>query len=215
MIKVYKSNKAPTSLATQAKYDGDDVKALLAQDQYNKCYICERKRTTDFEIEHLHSQQNYPDEKYNWENLLFACSYCNGRKLSLFDDIINPLQEVVEEKIVQKINYTDRKADFTPTLQGEVVQQTIRLLGRIFNGSDRSRKFREERFFEEFLSRMNIFQAAINDYLASPSKETRQVIRELLSIEEEFLGFKYWIIKENSALLAEFSSDIIWNKNSK
>ena len=130
----------------------------------------------------------------------------------MFDDIINPLQEVVEEKIVQKINYTDRKADFTPTLQGEVVQQTIRLLRRIFNGSDRSRKFREERFFEEFLSRMNIFQAAINDYLASPSKETRQVIRELLSIEEEFLGFKYWIIKENSALLAEFSSDIIWNK---
>ena len=130
----------------------------------------------------------------------------------MFDDIINPLQEVVEEKIVQKINYTDRKADFTPTLQGEVVQQTIRLLRGIFNGSDRSRKFREERFFEEFLSRMNIFQAAINDYLASPSKETRQVIRELLSIEEEFLGFKYWIIKENSALLAEFSSDIIWNK---
>lgn len=212
MIKVHKSITPPTSLVSKTKYDGEDVKALLAKDQYDKCYICERIQTTDFEIEHLHSQQNYPYEKYKWENLLFACSYCNSRKLSLFDNIINPLQEAVEENIAQRLNYTDKKAEFDTVVHNESIQQTIELLSRIFNGKEAMRKFKEERFFEEFLSRMNTFQTAIRDYLDTPTLDTQQVIRELLSIEEEFLGFKYWIIKDNPILLAEFSADIVWNK---
>ena len=74
------------------------------------------------------------------------------------------------------------------------------------------RDFKEERFFEEFLSKMNKFEQAVNDYLSTPTPETKQVIKELLSIKEEFLGFKYWVIKNNSTLSAEFSNDIIWNK---
>ena len=210
MIQLQKTTTAPASLANKKRYDDDDVKDLLAEDQYNKCYICERQRTTDFQIEHLHSQEHYPNERYNWDNLFFACSYCNTKKSSHFDNIVNPTKEAIEEKIVQTLNYN--KADFTTNDTSETIQQTIELLNRIFNGKNRMRDFKEERFFEEFLRKMNKFKQAINDYLSTPTPETKQVIKELLSIKEEFLGFKYWIIKNNPTLFREFSNNIIWNK---
>ena len=210
MIQLQKTTTAPASLANKKRYDGDDVKDLLAKDHYDKCYICERQRTTDFQIEHLHSQEHYPNERYNWENLFFVCSYCNGRKSSSFDGIANPTKEAIEEKIVQTLNYD--KADFATNDTSEAIQQTIVLLNRIFNWKNSIRKVKEERFFEEYLSKMNNFEKAVNDYLSAPTSETKQVIRELLSIKEEFLGFKYWIIKGNPTLLAEFSDDIVWNK---
>jgi len=132
MIQLQKTTTAPASLAAKTRYDGDDVKALLAQDHYNKCYICERKLTTDFQVEHLHSQEHYPDEKYNWDNLFFVCSYCNGRKSANFDGIANPTKEAIEEKIVQTLNYD--KADFATDDTSEAIQQTIVLLNNIFNG---------------------------------------------------------------------------------
>lgn len=212
MIQLQKTTTAPASLANKDKYYGEDVIDLLAKDHYDKCYICERQLTTDFQVEHLHSQKHYPDEKYNWENLFFVCSYCNGKKSANFDGIVNPTKEAIEEKIVQKLNYRDNKADFIRNDTSKAIEQTIILLKRIFNGKNAIRKVREEKFFKEFISKMNNFEKAINDYLSTPTSEAKEVIRELLSIEQEFLGFKYWIIKNNPALFREFSNNIIWNK---
>ena len=212
MILLQKTTTAPASLANKDKYYGEDVIDLLAKDHYDKCYICERQLTTDFQVEHLHSQKHYPDEKYNWENLFFVCSYCNGKKSANFDGIVNPTKEAIEEKIVQKLNYRDNKADFIRNDTSKAIEQTIILLKRIFNGKNAIRKVREEKFFKEFISKMNNFEKAINDYLSAPTSETKEVVRELLSIEQEFLGFKYWIIKNNPTLFREFSNNIIWNK---
>ena len=212
MIQLQKTTTAPASLANKDKYYGEDVIDLLAKDHYDKCYICERQLTTDFQVEHLHSQEHYPDEKYNWENLFFVCSYCNGKKSANFDGIVNPTKEAIEEKIVQKLNYRDNKADFIRNDTSKAIEQTIILLKRIFNGKNAIRKVREEKFFKEFISKMNNFEKAINDYLSAPTSETKEVVRELLSIEQEFLGFKYWIIKNNPTLFREFSNNIIWNK---
>ena len=212
MIQLQKTTTAPASLANKDKYYGEDVIDLLAKDHYDKCYICERQLTTDFQVEHLHSQKHYPDEKYNWENLFFVCSYCNGKKSANFDGIVNPTKEAIEEKIVQKLNYRDNKADFIRNDTSKAIEQTIILLKRIFNGKNAIRKVREEKFFKEFISKMNNFEKAVNDYLSAPTPETKEVIRELLSIEQEFLGFKYWIIKNNRTLFREFSNNIIWNK---
>ena len=140
------------------------------------------------------------------------CSYCNGKKSANFDGIVNPTKEAIEEKIVQKLNYRDNKADFIRNDTSKAIEQTIILLKRIFNGKNAIRKVREEKFFKEFISKMNNFEKAINDYLSAPTSETKEVVRELLSIEQEFLGFKYWIIKNNPTLFREFSNNIIWNK---
>ena len=73
MIKVQKSPNVPSSLTTTTAYDGQDVISQLLADQHDKCYICERNRDTDFEIDHHKSQANYPDLVQEWDNLFMGC----------------------------------------------------------------------------------------------------------------------------------------------
>ena len=216
MIKVFKKTTSPESLTVQKKYDSEEVKQQLIADHQGKCYLCERVLTTDFQVEHLHSQEHFPEEKYDWHNLFLSCSYCNGKKSNLFDNILNPAQEPIESLITQELDYLNKKAAFKQvnTPASTEVQQTLSLLERIFNGTHKMRKIKEERFFEDFLSKMNAFQKAINNFLMADNKQTRLVLQEELTINREFLGFKYWIIQNNPKLLSEFAQDIIWNKNS-
>ncbi|MEB3076404.1 HNH endonuclease [Capnocytophaga gingivalis] len=214
MIKVFKKPTPPESLTAQKRYDSEDVKQQLIADHQGKCYLCERTVTTDFQVEHLHSQEHFPEEKYVWHNLFLSCSYCNGKKSNLFDNILNPAQEPIESLIIQELDYLNKRAVFKSanvSLSTEV-QQTLSLLERIFNGSHKMRKIKEERFFEDFLSKMNAFQKAINNFLVTDNKQTRLALQEELAKDREFLGFKYWIIQNNPKLLFEFAQYIIWNK---
>ena len=93
MIRVRKNITAPKSLSTTKKYDGEDVLRQLEEDHYKKCYLCERHLTTDFEVEHLLSRENYSDLEQNWKNLFWSCGYCNRKKSDKFDDILNPVNE--------------------------------------------------------------------------------------------------------------------------
>ena len=215
MIKVFKKTTPPESLSAQKKYDSEEVKQQLIADHQGKCYLCERVLTTDFQVEHLHSQEHFPEEKYDWHNLFLSCSYCNGKKSNLFDDILNPAQEPIESLITQELDYLNKKAVFKQvnTPASTEVQQTLSLLERIFNGTHKMRKIKEERFFEDFLSKMNAFQKAINNFLMVDNDQTRLVLQEELTINREFLGFKYWIIQSNPKLFCEFAQDITWNKN--
>ena len=214
MIKVFKKPTPPESLTAQKRYDSEEVKQQLIADHQGKCYLCERTVTTDFQVEHLHSQEHFPEEKYTWHNLFLSCSYCNGKKSNLFDNILNPAQDPIESLIIQELDYLNKRAVFKSAkapLSTEV-QQTLSLLERIFNGSHKMRKIKEERFFEDFLSKMNAFQKAINNFLVADNKQTRLALQEELATDREFLGFKYWIIQSNPKLLCEFAKDIIWNK---
>ena len=214
MIKVFKKPTPPESLTAQKRYDSEEVKHQLIADHQGKCYLCERTVTTDFQVEHLHSQEYFPEEKYAWHNLFLSCSYCNGKKSNLFDNILNPAQESIESLIIQELDYLNKRAVFKSanvSLYTEV-QQTLSLLERIFNGSHKMRKIKEERFFEDFLSKMNAFQKAINNFLVTDNKQTRLTLQEELATDREFLGFKYWLIQRNPKLLCEFAKDIIWNK---
>ena len=37
-------------------------------------------------------------------------------------------------------------------------------------------------------------------------------MRNELAVDKEFLGFKYWIVKENGELERVFGKDVVWNK---
>lgn len=77
MIRIRKSNLIPESLQKEGctEYNREDVKKQLLADQYEKCYICERKLITDCQIEHFKSQKEYPHLKTEWTNLLLSCNY--------------------------------------------------------------------------------------------------------------------------------------------
>ena len=110
MIKVYKSDKAPEKLA-EAGYTCDQVKQAILNDQKDKCYLCERKVTTDYQVEHIVSRTNNKEKVNEWENLFIACNYCNDRKKHYYDDIPLPNQLEFENVISQTINLKTQKAD--------------------------------------------------------------------------------------------------------
>lgn len=212
MIKVKKSDEAPKSLSTTKAYDGEDVKEQLFKDQNEKCYLCERILTTDFEIEHLHSQHNFPDEVQDWNNLFLSCNYCNNKKLSNHDDILNPVHRNIEQEIRQEIDFEQKKAKFTSIQSGTDVDSTISFLENVYNGRLSYRKIKEEKFFEDILSVVISFSKLVLDYLTNPSTESESAVRSSLAVTKEALGFKYWIIKSNPTLESVFGSDIIWNR---
>lgn len=191
MIRVQKSEHVPESLTTTQAYDGEDVKQQLLSDQHAKCYLCERILSTDFQIEHLRSQQHNDIDRQNRNNLFLACSYCNGKKLANFDDIVDPVQTNVELAIKQEIDYTTKKAVFTPLIDSAEIDRTIQLLKKIHNGQSFCRKIKEERFFEDILSSVNDFKQLVKAYLDNPAPESEEPVRSSLSVTKPALGFKY------------------------
>lgn len=217
MIRVKKSNIAPASLLSCTLYNGQDVQEQLLADQSNKCYLCEKETCTDYVIEHHKSQKNSPELTTSWLNLLLACSYCNNKKGSHYDNILSPLECNIEEAIEQSINSKAKRAEFCLRTEANTpsAQATIKLLNSIFNGAKGLRNKREERFYEYFLSRMNAFKKALDLYLRETDdaqKEAKIAVEELLRIDSEFLGFKYWFIKENKRLWEDFGAYCIWHK---
>lgn len=212
MIKVEKSPNVPSSLTTTAAYDGQDVVCQLLADQHDKCYICERNRDTDFEIEHHKSQTNYPDLVQDWDNLFMGCGYCNKKKSSDFDNALNPKDFSIEDEIEQRIDFANKKALFVASINDSQHDETIKLLDRVFNGTRKVRTIKEERFFEQALSIINKFSYLILCYLNHPDVNTEKAVKDELAIDKELLGFKYWIIRDTPALSAAFANDIIWNK---
>ena len=212
MIRVKKSHNAPSSLNTTSRYDGEDVKQQLLSDQNDKCYLCERKRDTDFEIEHHKSTHNFPNLEQDWNNLYMRCGYCNRKKSDSFDNTLVPKDCNIEDEIEHFIDFANKKAVFLSIINDEQHNETAELLSRIYNGTNQPRTTKEERFFEQTLSVMNRFTDLVMKYQETPTPETEKAVRDELSITKELLGFKYWIIKRDRTLSKVFASDIIWNK---
>lgn len=213
MIRVSKDITAPTSLASNTKYDGEDVKALLLADQHSKCYLCERELVTDFQIEHNKSKSNYPLLRCDWNNLFLACAYCNGKKSNNFDSTIHASTNNIEELLIQKIDFSNKKAiQLATSAITPEIDCTIKLLDRIFNGTKKMRDTKEEKFFEYCFSRILHFQQMVLNFLNDSTAENKTIVEEELSIEKELLGFKYWIIKSNTTLWDNFQDKVVWNK---
>ena len=208
MIRVRKSENVPSSLLITSQYDGEDVKAQLLEDQHEKCYICERKLGTDFEIEHFKSKNNYPELRQEWTNLFLACGYCNRKKSSSFDDNLYPLDTNIEDEIEQRIDFSSNKASFVTTIDDVPHQNTVRMLHVFYNGKKKMRVIKEERFFDEAKQKMNRFLEKVNTFLMEPTPANRALVAAELSIEQEMLGFKYWVIRDNH-LEAEFKDEIV------
>lgn len=215
MIRIYKHPDAPKSLAKGTSWSEEDVESQLKADQHGKCYLCERKLIADFQVEHHQSRTNHPDLTYKWSNLFWSCNYCNGKKSASYDNMVNPTEENVEELIEQRFDFPKSKVVFNSTSTTSIssIDSTIELLGKIFNGSGKIRKIREQQFYDYAKSKVTSFQDMVLTWLNKPTEELKNAIKEQLDIESEFFGFKYWIIKSNKQLEEDFSEHIKWNKD--
>ncbi len=215
MIRVTKSINEPLSLQTTKSYKGQDVRRQIRADHKSICYLCDRERDTDFEIEHLKSRTHHPLLETTWSNLFFSCSYCNNKKSDNFDDILNPLDNDIEDIICQEMDLENNVVKFSCVGETSVeIDQCIKLLsiihnGRIFGLRD---KDNEEVFYESIRAKYNSFITLITSYVFTPTEELKLSVIKSLSLGQEILGLKYWVIKSNPALFSEFGECIKWNK---
>ena len=199
MIHVHKSENPPPELATKG-YKDDAVKEQLLTDQHDKCYLCERKVGTDYEVEHLKSEKYYPELVNEWTNLFIACSYCNDRKKEHYDDILNPADFSIEQLISQKYDAQNERFCFEAvgeTSDLTARERTIDLLQVLFNGKNHQMlNLKETRFRKEIRIIYIAFQQLINEYLAHDGDAgKKQAIEEALDSKSECLGLKYWLIE--------------------
>lgn len=81
MIDVIRSQPAPESLTQRKRYDGDDVKERLLADFLGKCYLTEKiVGRASFQIEHRRPIREFPESKFEWNNLFPADADANNRR---------------------------------------------------------------------------------------------------------------------------------------
>ena len=211
MIRVRKNPNAPLSLSTTQAYDGVDVLQQLEEDHHKKCYLCERKLSTEFQVEH-HKSQAHHNLKQDWNNLFWACGYCNGKKGNRFDNMLAPATVNIEDEIKHVMDFSQKQASFIPIVQTDAHEETCKFLTMIHNGTKKLRQKREENFFKDVMGVVNEFYRLVSQYLSDPTEENQALVREKLQIDKECLGFKYWIVKSHPRLSETFANDIVWNK---
>ena len=144
-----------------------------------------------------------------------SCGYCNDKKLALYDNILNPATNNIEDIIEQRLDTYSKEAEFRSENNSTEVKQTIKLLENIFNGKEHDPNFRsphEEVFYDKVEMKINDFMRKVVNYRMNSSQSNENIVREELAIDKELLGFKYWIIRDEPALSAVFGGDILWNK---
>jgi len=86
----------PASLAS--KYRLPEVKRVIVEEASGKCAYCESAVDHVYfgDVEHLLPKSEKPELTFEWSNLGYACSICNGNKSSYFDpklSLVNPYAE--------------------------------------------------------------------------------------------------------------------------
>lgn len=69
---------------------------------HRKCYICENKSASSFQIEHLRPHKRNADLKYDWNNLFWSCAHCNNLKNAGYEPILDYSQVDVEAEEYDK-----------------------------------------------------------------------------------------------------------------
>ncbi len=90
MIQIKRTSSAPSVLSTssaQNRYNRPSVVKALHKMQHGKCCYCEDyipDSGRGKEVEHVRPRSKFPHLAYDWNNLLLACTACNGAKSDQF-----------------------------------------------------------------------------------------------------------------------------------
>lgn len=216
MIRVYRNLKAPKVLEEEkdkpkGSYNKQEVLDALKIVFNKKCYICENKNITSYNIEHLKPHKDKDlNLKFNWENLFLSCAHCNNIKLGNYENILDCTQIDVDELIAfrKKGNFSwDENIEIIALKHNEEIDETVELLQKVYNGTTEMKKLECSNIIKELRNEITKFIDAINDYKESngeDKKDAKNLINRHLKSNSPFAAFKRWIIRDNSDNLCEF-----------
>lgn len=211
MIKIERKQTEKVRLAQedlkQAKvkktsYNTENVNQALIEAFHGKCYICENKNATSFQIEHLIPHKENLDLKYDWNNLFWSCAHCNNIKLDKYDPIIDCTKEDVEKKIAfRKEGYfgTAEKFVFVPLDGDEKTQNTIQLLNDAYYGTTPQKIIEAKILRKNLRENISRFKNYVREYLEATGEDKEDlelVIKKELGDNSEFTAFKRWLVRD-------------------
>jgi uncharacterized protein (TIGR02646 family) len=207
MVKVDRTFPAPESLERESKkktgsYSEPDVVEQLKKDFHNKCYICEINELQDPQVEHLlpHKDGKYPERKFDWNNLFWACGHCNNVKNQRKYDkgIIDCCKEDPEELLYFGL-LNEEIQIYARDKENEKAILTAQLVTEVFNLKNTGmRIYKSEQRFQELNQEMNKLYDALEEVNENPeSKFVLRKLKALLRRESKFAAFKRNYIREN------------------
>lgn len=219
MVNFIKSQPAPTSLAIEkikkkGRYNEQDVLKRIKKDFHNKCYVCEQKKPSSINVEHFKAHRGDIDLKFDWNNLFFACRYCNKIKgaKSIFDNILDCTNE--SHDVMNWISYKMKNFPYEPVLieaqtDGVLISNTVELLNQVYRGTTPQSEMEAENLRDLIFQEVARFrQSLIHYYDDTTDIEVKELafdnIKRSLKVQASFTAFKYWIIKENTKLSQDF-----------
>lgn len=208
-----KAEKAIESLrrekARSGSYNTPEVNAALREMFHGKCYICENKQITSYQIEHLVSHRGNADLKYDWNNLFLACAHCNNTKLDKYEPIIDCTKENVEALIaLRRTGYfgTDEKLLFEKLDDRIEVENTIKLLQEVYYGSTPQKKMESTILRRMLRKELSAFKEYVREYHEAEDEEKedlKYLLQKELRDSSPLAAFKRWLIRDNREVYAE------------
>jgi HNH endonuclease len=232
MIYLPKSTTIPASLAIEkgkknGQYNSEDVLVALQADFHNKCYLCEQKSPTSINVEHFvpHREGKYPDLKFAWENLFWACEHCNKGKeyfersiqtdppAAVFlnctesnHDVLNWIKYEIKPFPKEKVKLFKNNNNQDNQL---LIENTIELLLQLYNGTTPQKVMEASNLREKLIEEICDFQHQLCEYYGDSEEEKNDLLKRIkrhLSKKSAFTAFKRWIVMENETFKTDFQA---------
>jgi uncharacterized protein (TIGR02646 family) len=201
-----KARKAIDSLETakrkNSSYNTPEVNAALRELFHGKCYICENKQITSYQIEHLRPHRGNTDLKYDWDNLFLACAHCNNIKLDKYDPILDCTRDNVEEAIAfRKCGYfgVEEELIFECLDSREETLNTQKLLQEVYYGSTPQKQMEAKILRKTLRKELSEFKEYVREYKEAEDEEKedlRCLLKQQLGDGSPFAAFKRWLIRD-------------------
>ena len=199
--------KAKVSNST---YNTKEVNAALIEMFHGKCYICENKKATSYQIEHLIPHKNDVELKYDWKNLFWSCAHCNNIKLGKFDPILDCTAENIDDVIAfRKEGYfgTKEMLVFQALDERPETANTVELLKCVFYGHTPQKIMEAKVLRKELRDELTKFKGIIRDYMEAEGEDKKDLelyVKKELKNNSAFTAFKRWLIRDHGDYCSEF-----------
>lgn len=192
-------------------YNKPEVIEALKEISSSKCYICENKKITSYNIEHFrpHKNENI-DLKFDFNNMLLACGHCNNIKLDNYENLIDCSKEDVDELIAFRKtgNFSwNEKIEITPLKHSIEIDETVDLLEKVYNGTTALKKLESSNIRKELRDELLRFNDILNEYWEAEGEDKEDAkfaVKRHLKSSSAFAAFKRWIIRDNKEILSVF-----------
>ncbi len=211
MVKLTKRPAPPQPITTENDYRSNPNFAALAEDCFNKCYICECK-SSSLNVEHRIPHKGNSLLKYDWQNLYVSCGHCNNIKLDKFDNILDPSACDPENYIALSLTADSlmEKVVVEALMNDNSTVQTADLLEKVYNGGTTAIKEIECANLRNAVSDcIAKFLQYIKDYRDEPDIGYDKIIEKEISRSSEFAAFKRKIIRDDAELSVIFAASLI------